>query len=430
MYMSSIKIHKLSLKFFILVLALTFHYSLFTIHCFSQSVGINISGNNPNSKALLDIDATGMSNKAGLLLPRITTAERNSITSPIPESLLIYNTDNHCFEAYFNGNWIDWGCLRTGCKVPAQPGPITGTTQICKGVISDIGVSYSVANVPGVSYTWNYSGSGFSIESNGNYGNLIIADYTVGATAGILSVTPSDSCGSGIPQTLAIKISTPLNPPTCGSQTWAASNLNVGTQVSQSTIQIIGQKWCYGDIAANCNIYGGLYQWSTIMNGSASANCDPCGPTTGHGGVQGICPSGYHIPSDLEWSRYEYCVENNIYPVGNTSLATFQNAMGMAGSTTPGVGPGDKLRITPCDLPTWSYTTGNNASGFTALPGGISLGGNSMNISQTAYFWTSTEATAGLYAYMRQIGNFIYDSQIYRWDNNEPYGQSARCLKD
>ena len=83
-------------------------------------IGINITGSPANSKALLDIDATGMNQKAGLLLPRMTTMERNDIAAPVPESLLIYNTDDHCFEANYNGSWVAWACLG-GCQIPAQP---------------------------------------------------------------------------------------------------------------------------------------------------------------------------------------------------------------------------------------------------------------------------------------------------------------------
>ena len=100
---SSIISGKLLIKLF--VLAFTFYFSLFTFQSFSQytGVGINITGAAPNSKALLDVDATGMTPMEGVLVPRMGIAERNEITAPVPESLIIYNTDTHCFEAYYNG---------------------------------------------------------------------------------------------------------------------------------------------------------------------------------------------------------------------------------------------------------------------------------------------------------------------------------------
>ena len=116
--------------------------------------------------------------------------------------------------------------------------------------------------------------------------------------------------------------------------------MNVGTMVSVLTPQSPGQKWCYDGIPANCTTYGGLYQWATLMNipntynsnyatptpiSAANESCNPCGPTTGHGGVTGICPSGYHIPSDLEWSQYEYCLDVTLAPVDTNSATNTLN---------------------------------------------------------------------------------------------------------
>ncbi len=66
-----------------------------------QGVGINSTGNAANAKAGLDIDFTNQ----GLLIPRLTTVQRDAITTPIPESLFIFNTTTKCFEAYVNGAW-------------------------------------------------------------------------------------------------------------------------------------------------------------------------------------------------------------------------------------------------------------------------------------------------------------------------------------
>lgn len=81
-----------------LLTLLIFNFQLLTLNSFSQ-IGINTTGNMPNEKALLDLDASP-SNDKGLLVPRLTTTERNTIEAPIPESLLIYNTTTQCFEAW------------------------------------------------------------------------------------------------------------------------------------------------------------------------------------------------------------------------------------------------------------------------------------------------------------------------------------------
>ena len=90
----------------------------------------------------------------------------------------------------------------TVLTVPDQPSAISGNTTVCAGTS---GVSYSVANVSGVTYTWSYSGSNVTIAS-GQGNNSVTLDFAGNATSGTLTVTPSNSCGNGTAQTLAITI--------------------------------------------------------------------------------------------------------------------------------------------------------------------------------------------------------------------------------
>ncbi len=94
----------------LLITLLTVSLQLLTSNVFSQNVGINSTGDMPNDKALLDLDASP-SNDKGLLVPRLTTANRDAITAPIPESLLIYNTTTQCFEAWNGTTWVAFGCI-------------------------------------------------------------------------------------------------------------------------------------------------------------------------------------------------------------------------------------------------------------------------------------------------------------------------------
>ncbi len=117
----------LTLELFIYLFLIGF---LISTNSYSQGVGINASGNAPNSKALLDVDAAGMNPKAGLLMPRITTAERDAITAPIPESLIIYNTTTKCFEAYVNGAWNTVSCP-SACTPPTAPVATNASSITC-----------------------------------------------------------------------------------------------------------------------------------------------------------------------------------------------------------------------------------------------------------------------------------------------------------
>ena len=163
----NICINRLFEKLFVLIFFLSFSFTIVTLSSVeacaqNANVGVNITGKPTNDKAMLDVDATGMNPKAGFLITRMTSAERNTITSPIPESLLIYNTDIHCFEANYNGNWIAFGCL-SSCPVLSQPTAnsyIPSQTQI-------IWKWNSVSGATG--YQWNtssiYPGTGKNIVS-------------------------------------------------------------------------------------------------------------------------------------------------------------------------------------------------------------------------------------------------------------------------
>jgi len=213
------------------------------------------------------------------------------------------------------------------------------------------------------------------------------------------------------------------------------ANMNVGQYVhglNEQNNDNQVEKYCYNNTPANCLTYGGLYQWaeavqlpysnnSTAVGTQPWMTCDPCGS----GGRQGICPVGYHIPTDLEWSRYEWCVENNIAPAGGTSLHIFQTGTGLRGSTSSTAGVGAKLKASSSNSPSWD---GTNASGFTALPGGYRYFNNGFDhFGSHAHFWSATEFSAPL-AWRRILSTG--DWQSLRGNTGKSHGFSVRCLKN
>jgi uncharacterized protein (TIGR02145 family) len=88
-----------------------------------------------------------------------------------------------------------------------------------------------------------------------------------------------------------------------GTQIWMNRNLDIGTMLigtsTNATDNGIIEKYCYSDIANNCAIYGALYQWNEAMQYVTTE------------GSQGICPSGWHIPSDAQQNILDQYLTDN-----------------------------------------------------------------------------------------------------------------------
>jgi len=110
-----------------------------------------------------------------------------------------------------------------------------------------------------------------------------------------------------------------------GTQCWFKENLNVGTMIANlETPDDIApslndpntvQKWCYDNSSTYCTNEGGLYTWSEANALADSCNSTFCGVSTPS---QGICPTGWHIPTDAE----QYTLENYLTTPGQTCDAT------------------------------------------------------------------------------------------------------------
>ena len=166
---------------------------------FSQ-VSINDDGSAPSSSAILDVQST---NK-GFLMPRMTSAQMNTIPEPVP-GMMVYCTD--CNEDGCSGTYtytwtvysdttaseLKWQCVQR-CTKPGQAGSITGTSPVSAG---QNGVTYSIPAVPNAtSYTWTYTGTGFSSLSKIVTPSVEV-NFLETATSGILTVKANNSCGSG-----------------------------------------------------------------------------------------------------------------------------------------------------------------------------------------------------------------------------------------
>jgi uncharacterized protein (TIGR02145 family) len=182
---------------------------------------------------------------------------------------------------------------------------------------------------------------------------------------------------------------------TIGEQVWMAENLNFGTRINGSSNQTnsgIIEKYCYNDIESNCNTYGGLYQWDEMMQYSTIE------------GVQGICPPGWHIPTDAEW----------------TALTDYLGGESVAGG---------KMRETGTTHWSPPNTEATNSSGFTGLPGGRrGSNGGFGNLGFIGNWWSSTEYSSVI-AWHRFL-DYDNPAEAHRGYSIKEFGFSVRCLRD
>ena len=191
-----------------------------------------------------------------------------------------------------------------------------------------------------------------------------------------------------------------------GDQCWMAENLNIGTMINGTedmTDNGIIEKYCYDNDTANCDEYGGLYQWNEIMEYITT-------PIN-----QGICPAAWHLPTDDEWKILEGTVDSQ-YPVGDP----IWNNIGYRGYDA-----GLNLKSVS------GWHGGVNGSGlynYEALPAGYrSTDGYFISLTTSALFWSQSEYNTDN-AWSRYLD---FDSEfVGRSDFDKNYGFSVRCLKD
>ena len=181
-----------------------------------------------------------------------------------------------------------------------------------------------------------------------------------------------------------------------GTQTWMAENLDYVVEGSK----------CYNNDPARCTTYGSLYNWSTAMAFPSSCTSTSCSSQI-NSPHRGICPSGWHIPSDAEWT-------------------TLMNFVG-------GDNAGIKLRATSdwlgCGPSGSGSLCGEDTFGFSALPGGGGFSGYFAGVvGSYGYWWSATEFDAD-FAYNR-FRFYLNSNDMVRSEDVKSNLKSVRCVKD
>ena len=239
---------------------------------------------------------------------------------------------------------------------------------------------------------------------NGNIGYMAVFRDTLGDI--IIHNAVTDIDGN---QYDAVKI---------GSQVWMAENLRTthyadGTSIPAGGDNISYTEPYYYDYLSSgiaLSNRGYLYNWPAAMHGAASSNANPSG-------VQGVCPNGWHLPSDAEWTQLTgYVGSQSEYTCGGNSSYI---AKALASET------GWNSSISTCAV--GNDQTSNNATGFSAVPAGYCYGSSFYNAGSYAIFWSSTESSSG-YASNRYLS--YANAGVGRYSDNKNRGFSVRCLRD
>jgi len=217
---------------------------------FSQGAAVNTTGASADPSAVFDAS----SNTQGLLIPRMTTAERNAIVNPA-EGLQIYNLDCHNFE-YFNGTlWVAINPIIASVSISATP-----AGAVCTGT-SVIFTASPVNGGTSPSYQWKLNGADVGTNSNTytnsslNNGDQISCELTSNA-----------NCVGGNPAFSNVLTMLIAQPPTAADAGTDQSLCNVTTATLSANTPSVG-----------------IGYWS-VVSGTATI-LNPSSPTSGVTGL-------------------------------------------------------------------------------------------------------------------------------------------------
>jgi uncharacterized protein (TIGR02145 family) len=188
-----------------------------------------------------------------------------------------------------------------------------------------------------------------------------------------------------------------------GTQCWFKENLrsdhyrngdaipgNLSNSSWQNTTS--GAQAVYNNDASNLATYGRLYNWYATQDS------------------RGLCPTGFHVPSDGEWM-------------------TLEMALGMTQAQANewywrGTDQGTQMKSSPSDTPSWN---GSNTSGFSGLPAGGRLSSGDFGLLGYYGFWWCSSPNGGD-AIRRNLNSG--NSSVGRYNDFPHYGFSVRCVRD
>ncbi len=261
-------------------------------------------------------------------------------------------------------------CYDTITTITAQPIKLKGGVPV--------GGTYSGPGVNSITGYFNPSAAGVGVKTiSYSYQNIYSCSDSKNRTITV-QPSPSFTCGG-----LLTDLRDGKTYPTVllGTQCWMQKNLDYGSAISAVNHQkdnCLAEKYCYNDIASNCSLYGGLYQWDEMMQFMDTP------------AQQGLCPAGWHIPTQAEW----------------LVLFNYYQGQGLAGKPMQ-----DSI-----------------ISGFKALENGVNYSNASWNFKGFAsIFWTSTPS-GSIKAVSHGMNLINFSVSDYYSNRSNAFG--VRCVRD
>jgi uncharacterized protein (TIGR02145 family) len=361
----------------------------------------------PDNRTALEINSTSK----GVLLPRLTDAQRDVLSQNVPNGMIIVNTSAKQMQIFFDNVWYPLS-MGTGITAPvlatvttAAASEISPTAATSGGnvtadgnsTVTARGVCWSANHNPTIADSKTSDGTGTGaftsvltgLEENTGYYARAYATNSVGTSYGSEISFTTASFGSMTDQDGNI-----YRTVTIGTQVWMVEDLkttkyrngdpipNVTGNSDWAALTSGAYCWYNNDIA-NKPTYGALYNWYAAND------------------ARYLAPAGWHVPSDAEWTTL-------VTYLGGTSIAGGKlKEMGLAHWLSPNIGA-------------------TNSSGFTSVPSGYRDSSGFNQLKGNAHYWCNALGGQSEWYY------FIFNSQTTcnRFSFYKENGYSVRCVKD
>ncbi len=338
-----------------------------------------------------------------------TQAEIDAMTPY--NGLTVHNSTTNCINYYFLNNWFEACGTCTPQPSQAEAGNDT--------IVMDGNLSVNLnANTPEMGEgLWTIlSGEGGTFADatdpqtvfTGQSGINYILQWAV-ATA---CATIYDEvqvffwqCGVPFPD---LRDNESYNSVLIGNHCWMAENLKylpsvVGPGTGSNTTPYYyvygyhGTSVSAANATANYQTYGALYNWPAALT---------------------ACPSGWHLPTDAEWTALTTYVSSQPAYLCNSNTSYIAKALAATTNWNTHTGT--------CTV--GNNLSANNATGFSGLPGGTrDTGGSFGSMGSYGNWWSSTE-TGSLNAWSRYLG--YNNSGVGSSSYTKGFGFSVRCVRD